>query len=317
MAGGPYNYDPFSTLSRNTKDQKQDFTASPGWGAPHFRTEAWKIEKKTPKCRKRLQPKSHLTARAPTQHHQCGKNDQVPPQGGQMWPKASQKPPKVTPKWSLFVPKCVFGKLRLDCACVGRSHVGPCRGAARDTPKRHPPESITKMPAKIDFGRAFGGQWARWGAHGTPMGANGLQNASQTRPKFIENWTHPSSLPPQTTKTTNWRPKGSKIEGRPAFKSPAHVEKLAIVAAFTGQDRRCVRGPRGKIRDSGPLTHSLHRKSSRKHCFCFSSPWLSGAGVLAGFPAGLLQLPARLQTQRPAPQCRIPKARWRFGPLAL
>ena len=152
MAGGPYNYDPFSTLSRNTKDQKRDFTACARRGAPHFRTEAWKIEKKTPKCRKRRRPKSHLTARAPTQHHQCGKNDQVPPQGGQMWPKASQKLPKVTPKLSLSVPKCVFGKLRLDCACVGRSHVGPGQSAPRDRPKRHPPERSTKMPSKTDVG---------------------------------------------------------------------------------------------------------------------------------------------------------------------
>ena len=216
------------------------------------------------------------------------------------------------------MPKCVFGKLRLDCACVGRSHVGPCRGAARDTPKRHPAESSTKMPAKINFGRAFGGQWARWGAHGTPMGANGLQNASQMCPKFIENRPHPCSLPPQTTKTTNWRPKGSKIEGRPAFKSPAHVEKLAIVAAFTGQDRRCVRGPRGKIRDSGPLTHSPHRKKYHGNLFFVSVP----ASLVPEFlPDFLLDFCPSLLAGKHilscTPHCRIPKARWRFGPLAL
>ncbi len=116
------------------------------------------------------------------------------------------------------------------------------------------------------------------------------------------------------------------------------------MAPFSGQDRRCLRNlaeavavvllsgvfcqpPAAKKRDedatqypknrdSGPLTRSLHRKSSRKYRF-FSSPCLSGAGVPAGFPAGLLQLPARLQTHTPAPQCRTPKARWRFGPLAL
>ncbi len=77
---------------------------------------------------------------------------------------------------------------------------------------------------------------------------------------------------------------------------PAHVEKLAIVAAFTGQDHRCVRGPRGKIRDSGPLTHSLHRKNiTETFFFCFS-PCLPGAGVPAGFPAGFLPLSARWQT---------------------
>ena len=190
VAGGPYNYDPFSTLSRNTKDQKRDFTACARRGAPHFRTEAWKIEKKTPKCRKRLQPKSHLTARAPTQHHQCGKNDQVPPQGGQMWPKASQKLPKVTPKLTLFVPKCVFRKLRLDCACVGRSHVGPGQSAPRHRPKRHPPERSTKMPSKTDVGGAFGWQWGAFAAQGSQKG---LPRAPKDPPNIDE---HLPSGPP-------------------------------------------------------------------------------------------------------------------------
>ena len=128
----------------------------------------------------KIQLKSYLTARAPRQHQQRGTNDHVPPQGCQMWPKASQKPPKVTPKWSLFVPKCVFGKLRLDCACVGRSHVGPCRGAARDTPKRHPPESITKMPAKIYFGRAFRGAMG-------PVGRTWRPKGGQWPPKCLPN----------------------------------------------------------------------------------------------------------------------------------
>ncbi len=190
VAGGPYNYDPFSTLSRNTKDQKRDFTASLRRGAPHFRTEAWKIEKKTPKCRKRRQPKSHLTARAPTQHHQCGNNDQVPPQGGQMWPKASQKLPKVTPKLTLFVPKCVFRKLRLDCACVGRSHVGPGQSAPRDRPKRHPPERSTKMSSKINVGGAFGWQWGAFAAQGSQKG---LPRAPKHPPNIDE---HLPSGPP-------------------------------------------------------------------------------------------------------------------------
>ncbi len=217
------------------------------------------------------------------------------------------------------MPKCVFEKLVLDCAGVGRSHVGPCRGAARDTPKRHPLESTTKMPAKIDFGRAFGEQWARWGAHGVPRGANGLQNASQTRPKFIENWTHPSSLPHRPPKPPTGAQKAPKSkEGQHLKVHPAHVEKLAIVAAFTGQDRRCVRGPRGKIRDSGPLTHSLHRKNITETFFLVSVP----ASLVPEFlPDFLLDFcPSLLAGKHILSctlHCRIPKARWRFGPLAL
>ncbi len=176
---------------RETRKTKSGILLPPrDGGAPHFRTEAWKIEKKTPKCRKRLQPKSHLTARAPTPHHQCGKNDQVPPQGGQMWPKASQKLPKVTPKLSLSVPKCVFQKLRLDCACVGRSHVGPGQSAPRHRPKRHPPERSTKMPSKTDVGGAFGWQWGAFAAQGSHKG---LPRAPKHPPNIDE---HLPSGPP-------------------------------------------------------------------------------------------------------------------------
>ena len=66
----------------------------------------------------------------------------------------------------------------------------------------------------------------------------------------------------------------------------------------------------------GP-SHSHYIEKVHGNLIFFFSPCLSGAGVPAGVPAGLLQLPARLQTHTPAPQCRTPKARWRFGPLAL
>ncbi len=152
--------------------------------------------------------------------------------------------------------------------------------------------------------RPKGGQWP----------PKCLPNASQIHRK-LDSSVQP---PPQTTKTTNWHPKGSKIEGRPAFKSPAHVEKLAIVAACTGQDRRCVRGPRGKNRDSGPLTHSPHRKNITETSFFVSVP----ASLVPEFlPDFLLDFCPSLLAGKHilscTPHCRIPKARWRFGPLAL
>ena len=199
----------------------------------------------------KIQPHCKSTKTAPTVWKKRPGASPRRPNVAQSLPKASQSDSKIEPLGAkVCFPTTAFG-LRLRVRITYR----PLPKAPRDTPKRHPPERSTKMPSKIDFGRAFGGQWARWGAHGVPRAANGLQNASQMCPKFIENRPHPSSLPPQTTKTTNWLPKGSKIEGRPAFKSPAHVEKLAIVAAFTGQDRRCVRGPRGKNHDKIGRAH--------------------------------------------------------------
>ena len=50
-------------------------------------------------------------------------------------------------------------------------HIGPCRRAPRDTPKRHPQERSTKMSPKIDFGGAFGGQGSRQGDQRGPEGS--------------------------------------------------------------------------------------------------------------------------------------------------
>ena len=103
-----------------------------------------------------------------------------------MWSKASQKPPKVTPKWSLLVPKCVFGKLHLDCACVYGLHIGPCRRAPRDTPKRHPTESSTKMPSKNNFGGHLGAQGPQKCAKLSKTVDFGLPRAPQNPSKIDE-----------------------------------------------------------------------------------------------------------------------------------
>ena len=153
--------------------------------------------------------------------------------------------------------------------------------------------------------RPKGGQWP----------PKCLPNASQIHRKLDSSVQPPPADHQNHQLAPNRLPNRRKIDLKV---SPAHLEKLAIVAAFTGQDRRCVRGPRGKIRDSGPLTHSLHRKNITETFFFVSVP----ASLVPEFlPDFLLEFCTSLlackHIMRCTPHCRTPKARWRFGPLAL
>ena len=186
----------------------------------------------------------------------------------QSLPKASQSDSKMEP----FGAKVCFRK-----TAFGLRLCGPitCRPLPRSCPGHSKKASSRKHHQNACKNRLWAGIWGAMGPVGRTWRPKGgqwppkcLPNASQIHRK-LDSSVQP---PPQTTKTTNWRPKGSKIEGRPASQSASGPRgKLAIVAAFTGQDRRCVRGPRGKIRDSGPLTHSLHRKNQGR-MFFFSVP---------------------------------------------
>ena len=102
-----------------------------------------------------------------------------------------------------------------------------------------------------------GGTWRPQGSQWAPKC---LPNATQNHQKMAS-CVQP---PPEDHQNHRLAPKNLqnrwKIDIKPP---PALVENFAVVVPFRGQDHRCVRGPRGKIRDGGALQRTKSQASSR------------------------------------------------------
>ena len=131
-----------------------------------------------------------------------------------MMPKASQKPPKVTPKWSLFVPMSVLGKLRLDSTSAYGSHVGSCQRPPRDPLKRvlqkDPPKSLPKPTLGVHLGSKAG-----------HLGAKAPQRVAKGSPKGGAN---DPKIHKKSEKIGPGRPRGSR--------TPPGVPKRLLFHAF-------------------------------------------------------------------------------------
>ena len=146
-----------------------------------------------------------------------------------------------------------------------------CRPLPKSSPGHSKKASCRKIHQKAFSNRFWAGIWGAmdplggtWRPQGGQWAPKCLPNASQIHRKM----TSSVQPPPAYHQTHHLAPKRLHNRRKIDLKAPpALVEKFAIVAPFKGQDHRCVRGTRGKIRDSGPLTRPTHRKSCRKHVF--------------------------------------------------
>ena len=169
-------------------------------------------------------------------------------------------------------------------------HIGPCRRAPRDTPKRHPQERSTKMSPKIAFGGAFGGQGSRQGDQRGPEGSQKGANEPRLASLFLL-WAALGSKWPQDVHQEPPRPPhtpifcdfGSPLDGClhdfGSIFSPCLT--LCLRRCFAVTSMLCPQSPAcsvpGHQRALSPATSMLCPQSHVKHTLCFKlrkcSPW--------------------------------------------
>ena len=84
-------------------------------------------------------------------------------------------------------------------------HIGPCRRAARNPPKRHAPERYTKIPQKTYFGGTFGGQGSQKGRQRGPEGRATYPSAPNSAEPLLLIFTL------ELTRLPNWSSKTRKM----------------------------------------------------------------------------------------------------------
>lgn len=214
-----------------------------------------------------------------------------------MMPKAFQKPLKVNPPWSLLAPKFVFGKLHLDCARVYGLII-----TYRPLPKSSPGHSKKASSRKCNRNASKNQLWGVFGSQG---GAFGYQGSRKGRQREVQ----ATKGKPKECFFILVAPFVHRFRG-------AFGEQLA--AKKNDEERPHPHHHRHQQnRSSCPLRRPMDRKSSRKQLF-FPAPDSLVPVFLQEFLKEVCSsLVACKHILRRAPQCRTPKARWRFGPQAL